>query len=148
MKSRKIGYWVTTGLTALLFLFGGVVDFLRSDTVAVGMAHLGYPLYFAAILGVWKILGGIAILAPGLPRLKEWAYAGILFDLTGAAASHASSGDPAAKIATPLVFLIVAIASWALRPASRRLGSIELGRGRPLAERGMVTGGKIEPVAR
>jgi len=146
MKSRKIGYWVTTGLTALLFLFGGVVDLLRSDAVAVGMAHLGYPLYFAAILGVWKILGGIAILAPGLPRLKEWAYAGILFDLTGAAASHASSGDPASKIATPLVFLIVAIASWALRPASRRLGSIELGR--PLVERGVVAGGKIEPVAR
>jgi len=69
------------------------------------------------------VLGGLAILAPRLPRLKEWAYAGIAFDLIGAAISHAAMGDPAAKVIVPLVILGIAAASWALRPASRRLGA-------------------------
>jgi len=85
------------------------------------MSHLGYPVYFAALLGVWKILGGLAILAPRMPRLKEWAYAGMFFDLTGAAVSHGSVGDPPARILTPLAILVLVIASWALRPKSRVL---------------------------
>jgi hypothetical protein len=85
---------------------------------------LGYPAYVATILGVWKLLGAAAITTPGLPRLKEWAYAGIAFDLSGAALSHAASGDVAARIAVPLVLLALAGASWALRPASRRLGEL------------------------
>jgi uncharacterized membrane protein YphA (DoxX/SURF4 family) len=88
------------------------------------MAALGYPAYFVTILGAWKLLGGLALLAPRLPRLKEWAYAGIAFDLTGAAFSHAAVGHPAAKVIAPLVILGLAAASWALRPASRRLGSV------------------------
>jgi len=90
----------------------------------------------ATLLGVWKLLGAAAIAAPGLPRLKEWAYAGVLFDLSGAAFSHASSGDPAAKVAVPLVLLGLAAVSWAFRPASRRLGELVPGpvvrAGRPL----------------
>ncbi len=85
------------------------------------MTHLGYPVYFTTILGVWKVLGGIVVLAPRLARLKEWAYAGMLFDLTGATASHAAVGDPVAKIVTPLVILGIVMASWSLRPESRRL---------------------------
>jgi hypothetical protein len=73
------------------------------------------------ILSVWKVLGGLAVLAPHLPRLKEWAYAGMAFDLSGAAASHAAVEDPAGKIVVPLVLLGIAMVSWALRPESRKL---------------------------
>jgi len=121
MNGKKIAYWITTALIAFVCLFGGVVDIMQPAAAKEGMAHLGYPVYVLTILGVWKVLGGIAILAPKFPRLKEWAYAGILFDLTGASASHASSGDPVAKIMTPLIILLIVIASWALRPESRKL---------------------------
>ena len=120
-KAQKIGYWVCTGLIGFAFLSGGVVDVLQPAEAVQGMTHLGYPLYFMTIIGVWKVLGAIAILAPGLPLIKEWAYAGIVFDLTGAAASHAAVGDGAADILTPLVMTAMAVASWYLRPESRRL---------------------------
>lgn len=123
-RGKTIGYWVTTGLTAAAFLSGGAGDLSRAPQVLEGMHALGYPAYFATILGIWKVLGGVAILAPRFPRLKEWAYAGIAFDLTGAAASHAFSGDPAPKVITPLVLLGIAAASWALRPDSRKLGGL------------------------
>ena len=84
-------------------------------------AHLGYPAYFFTILGVWKLGAVIALVAPGLPRLKEWAYAGIFFNLTGAAASHAVVRDPLGNVMTPLIVLAIAMTSWALRPESRRL---------------------------
>lgn len=120
----KITYWIATGLTVVAFAFGGVTDILRGEDISAGMTHLGYPLYVATLLGIWKVLGAIAIAVPRLPRLKEWAYAGILFDLTGAAWSHAASGDPIGKIATPVIVLVIAMASWAMRPAERRLGSV------------------------
>jgi uncharacterized membrane protein YphA (DoxX/SURF4 family) len=118
---RLIAYWVTTGLTAFAFLSGGVADVLRPSFVMEGMTHLGYPAYFVLILGVWKVLGGVAVLVPRFPRLKEWAYAGMLFDLTGATASHAAIGDPVDKIVTPIILLGIVAASWALRPDSRKL---------------------------
>jgi hypothetical protein len=121
MTARNLGYWITTGLVALAFAFGGVADLARFPDVIAGMAHLGYPAYFAGLLGLWKVLGAGAILAPGTARLKEWAYAGMFFDLTGAAYSHASSGDPAGKILTPLVLLGLVAASWALRSDARAL---------------------------
>jgi hypothetical protein len=89
------------------------------------MVLLGYPLYFFHILGFWKVLGAIAILVPRFPRLKEWAYAGIFFDLTGAAASCVAVGGYgpyAFHVLAPLVLAALAIASWALRPASRIIG--------------------------
>ena len=122
MKRRRIAYWVTTALTAFVFLSGGVADIIQPADLIKGMTDLGYPVYFTTILGVWKVLGGLAVLAPRLPRLKEWAYAGMFFDLSGASASHASVGDPVNKIVTPLVLLGIVIASWALRPESRKLG--------------------------
>jgi len=121
MKTELIGYWVATGLTALAFTFGGLADVARAPDVQAGFTHLGYPLYVAVILGIWKLLGAAAIVAPRLPRLKEWAYAGMFFDLTGAAASHVAVGDPASKVIIPLVVLALAATSWVLRPESRSL---------------------------
>jgi uncharacterized membrane protein YphA (DoxX/SURF4 family) len=121
MNARTIGYWIATALTAFVFISGGVVDAGRFAFAVEQITRLGYPSYFLVILGVWKVLGGIAVLLPGTPRLKEWAYAGMFFNMTGAAATHAFVGDPAKEIATPLVILAIVIASWALRPASRTL---------------------------
>jgi uncharacterized membrane protein YphA (DoxX/SURF4 family) len=124
MKSKLIGYWVTTGLLALVLLSGGVFDIAQPKDVADIFTHLGYPLYFGALLGVWKVLGGIAILAPKFPRLKEWAYAGAFFDLSGAVVSHIARGDSIRDILTPAVLIVLAIASWVLRPPNRRLGEL------------------------
>ena len=121
--ARSIAYWTTTGILSAQLLMSGVFSLARPPQVLEGMHHLGYPAYFALILGTWKVLGVIAIVAPRFPRLKEWAYAGILFDLTGAAFSHAASGDGPQAFG-PLLFLALAVASWALRPASRVLGSL------------------------
>lgn len=121
MKARRIAYWVATALTAYVFLAGGAVYLTRPKFVTDELTRLGYPAHFVLLLGVWKALGGAAVLAPGLPRLKEWAYAGMFFNLTAAAATHAAAGDPAFKTVTPLVILGVVMTSWALRPESRRL---------------------------
>jgi uncharacterized membrane protein YphA (DoxX/SURF4 family) len=120
MNARNIFYWIATAMTAFIFLSGGVVDALRLPFAMEGMRHLGYPDYFMVILGVWKVLGGLTVLSPRLPRLKEWAYAGMMFDLTGASASHLATGDPLGKAIVPLILFGIVIASWALRPRSRR----------------------------
>jgi uncharacterized membrane protein YphA (DoxX/SURF4 family) len=130
---RRIAYWVTTALTAFVFVYGGVLDILQPKDVVAGMTHLGYPLYFATILGIWKVLGGLVVLAPRLPRLKEWAYAGMIFDVTGAAASHASVGDPPVNVVAPVVIAAIVMTSWALRPASRRLAGITTSPAHPIA---------------
>ena len=124
MKSKAIGYWVTTGIIALLIGSGGIMQVMRLPDAVAGITRLGYPVYFIVLLGVWKVLGAMAIVAPRLPRVKEWAYAGILFDLTGASVSHAASGSSAGNVVGPAIFAVVAIASWALRPASRTLGAL------------------------
>ncbi|HEX3697248.1 MAG TPA: DoxX family protein [Polyangia bacterium] len=116
--ARTTAYWITTGLVTLVFLAGGITDVARPANVVAIMNHLGYPLYFATILGIWKLLGAATVVVPAPARLKEWAYAGMFFDLTGAAFSHAASGDPAKAILTPLVILGLVIASWALRPSA------------------------------
>jgi hypothetical protein len=118
-KPTVVAYWVTTGLIAAAFLAAGAAELASAPGAVAATRALGYPAYFLTILGVWKVLSAPALLAPRLPRLKEWAYAGIFFDLTGAAASHVFSRDPPGKIATPLVLLIIAAASWALRPPTR-----------------------------
>lgn len=113
----KAGYWIATILVALAMIAGGAADFLLLDPVKESMDHLGYPHYFARILGFWKVLGGIAIVVPGYSRLKEWAYAGIFFDLTGALASHISVGDGVKEFAPPIVLVALLIASYRLRSA-------------------------------
>jgi uncharacterized membrane protein YphA (DoxX/SURF4 family) len=123
MNARTLAYWTTTALTAFSFISGGAAYLYHAEAPLKGMAELGYPMYFVMLLGVWKVLGGVAILAPRLPLLKEWAYAGIAFDLTGAVVSHAASGHPPMKLVGPIAILAIAVASWALRPASRRLNA-------------------------
>lgn len=120
-KARSRGYWITTSLASLNLLIAGTAYLAGVQVVRDGFAELGYPMFLVTVLGICKVLGGIALLPPGLPRLKEWAYAGITFNLLGAAVSHAAVGHPAAKVIAPLVVLGVVLASWSLRPASRRL---------------------------
>ncbi len=129
-KMKVIGYWVTTILIALETLAGGVTDLMHGRTnlfsgprVVDVITSLGYPVYVLAILGIWKIAGAIVLVVPRFLRLKEWAYAGIVFELSGAAASQAVRGRPSDIIA-PLLLLGLALSSWALRPPSRTLGVI------------------------
>lgn len=121
MKAKTVGYWICTVLIALAFLSGGVAYLLRMSQVIEGVTRLGYPLHFVTVLGVWKVLGGAAVLLPDLALVKEWAYAGMIFDLTGAAAAHVASGDDAQHILIPLVLSALVVASWALRPEGRKL---------------------------
>jgi hypothetical protein len=126
MRAKSIAYWTTTILVALPIGSGGVAQMSQFHANPHGVVPvLGYPTYFFAILGFWKVLGAIAILVPRIPRLKEWAYAGIFFDLTGAAASCAAVGDYgvyAFHILAPLILAGLTVASWALRPQSRIVG--------------------------
>ena len=119
-KGRIMAYWITTGLTAAEAIAGGLSDVLRLSYVEATMNHLGYPGYFTVLLGAWKLCAAVALLLPKYPRLKEWAYAGIVFNMTGAVASHLAVGDGAATVAVPIVFMVLAVASWALRPPARR----------------------------
>jgi hypothetical protein len=121
MKKRAVSYWIVTGLVALAFVGGGAMDVLAAPEMVASVTHLGYPAYLGRILGVWKLLGALTVLAPGLPRLKEWAYAGMFFNLTGAAVSHVVVGDGIDKILPPLLLSVLVLASWALRPAGRKL---------------------------
>jgi hypothetical protein len=125
-RAKSIAYWTTTGLVAFFIGGGGVAQMAQFRANPHGTVPvLGYPLYFFAILGFWKVLGAIAILVPRFPRLKEWAYAGIFFDLTGAVASVTAVGVYgvyAFHIIAPLVIAGLTVASWALRPQSRVIG--------------------------
>jgi hypothetical protein len=131
MNMKSIGYWVATTLIALETFVGGITDLVRGRTELVAgppvvgvVTHLGYPVYILTILGVWKLLGAVVIVVPGLPRLKEWAYAGVFFELTGAAASYALHGEITSDLAAPLILAALAMISWALRPEGRVLGSV------------------------
>jgi len=121
MHVRAIGYWATTALVAVAFIVPGIGNLIHAPHFAQDMAHLGYPAYFLTVLGTWKVLGALAIVLPGLPRLKEWAYAGMIFDLTGAAASRVASGDAAIAAIAPLIIAAVVVTSWVLRPTGRVL---------------------------
>jgi uncharacterized membrane protein YphA (DoxX/SURF4 family) len=125
MKTKSIVYWTMTILVSF-FMSGGVTQIWQYRANPHGFVpELGYPLYFFAILGFWKVLGAIAILVPRFPRLKEWAYAGIFFDLTGAAVSCAAVGGYGAyafHVIAPLILTAFTVASWALRPESRKIG--------------------------
>jgi uncharacterized membrane protein YphA (DoxX/SURF4 family) len=126
MKAKIIAYWTTTILVAFFIGSGGVAQLAQYQGNPHGVVPvLGYPMYFFAILGFWKVLGAIAILVPRFSRLKEWAYAGIFFDLTGAAASCAAVGGYGAyafHVLAPLFLAVLAVVSWALRPKSRTIG--------------------------
>jgi uncharacterized membrane protein YphA (DoxX/SURF4 family) len=121
MKLKSIIYWVVTGMLAFFIGSGGAAELMHVRGNIEGLVQLGYPPYFATIIGFWKVLGAIAILVPRFPRLKEWAYAGIFFNMTGAAATGLFTHSASWHVIVDLVLTAFTIASWALRPASRRL---------------------------
>ena len=126
-RGRGIAYWISTVLVAAELALGGAWDILQIPYVRAVIDHLGYPRYFLVILGVWKVLGAVALVVPRLPRLKEWAYDGAVFNYTGAVASHLAVGDGALALVYPVIQVGLVAASWALRPPSRRdLRPVEL----------------------
>ena len=133
-RIRIITYWTFTVLLVFELAAGSLWNLLQIEWVRVQLNHLGYPLYYTYISGVWQIGGAAVIIAPGFPRLKEWAYAGSFFQFSGAVASHLLAGDGVEVWLPPLVFLMFVIVSWALRPADRRLPNAGLApETRPLA---------------
>jgi uncharacterized membrane protein YphA (DoxX/SURF4 family) len=118
---KSISYWVITAMVAFFIGSGGAAELARVPGNVQGLAQLGYPVYFATIIGFWKVLGAIGILAPRFPRLKEWAYAGIFFNMTGAAATGVFTHSAAWHVIVDVVLAALTVASWALRPPSRRL---------------------------
>jgi uncharacterized membrane protein YphA (DoxX/SURF4 family) len=120
-KKYKIIYWFFTLWLALGMVSTGIVQLIRSNDEVLRIEHLGYPVYFLTLLGMWKVLGVAAVLAPGFPRLKEWAYAGFFFAMSGAAISHAAVGDPMGEILPSLLLLAITLVSWYFRTPDRRM---------------------------
>jgi hypothetical protein len=120
-KPRLIAYWICTVVIALLIGSGGLAQVLRLPQNVQGMTALGYPLHFIVLLGAWKVLGALTLLAPGLRLVKEWAYFGIFVDLSGAVVAAAASGSGAFHILAPAILIGPLVASWALRPDSRKM---------------------------
>lgn len=127
-KANKIIYWIATlwlasGMlaTGTLQLFKAKAEGALAPPGVYGITHLGYPVYFLTILGVWKILGVVALLIPKFPLLKEWAYAGFFFVMSGAIFSHIASGDPVKENIPALLLLILTVTSWYFRPENRKI---------------------------
>jgi hypothetical protein len=122
-RIKVIAYWLCTGIIALETVTGAQWDLSRKDFVKNVFNHLGYPDYLLTILGLWKIPAFIVILAPRLPLLKEWAYAGLFFVYSGAVASHLLAGDHFSVWVGPFIFCLLTVVSRALRPDSRKVSS-------------------------
>ena len=133
---ERAAYWVCTGLVVFFIGSGGLAYAVQVPEVVQGVVALGFPVYFIVLLGVCKVLGSIAILVPGFPLVKEWAYAGIMIDLTGAVTASLATGGAWWHVAAPLSIAVLVAASWALRPESRRLpgATIRGRRMRPMRE--------------
>ena len=114
MKKLKIIFWTVTVLMAAFMLLSAVPDVLRIPEAVEIFKHLGYPVYLLPFIGIAKILGAVAVIVPGFPRLKEWAYAGLTFDLIGAFYSHISVGDPASSWVFPVIALALVLGSYFL----------------------------------
>ena len=118
---NKIIYWVATALLSFGMLGSGISQLLHLKDMNELITHIGYPLYFMYIIGVWKILGVIVILIPNFKLLKEWAYAGFFFLMTGALLSHLFMGDVGNAILGPLFQTLFIVTSWYFRPANRKI---------------------------
>ncbi|PZG20479.1 DoxX family protein [Micromonospora craterilacus] len=129
-RIRPIAFWVTTFVVVFELIAGSVWNLLTIEWVEVQLHHLGYPHFFAYVLGAWQAGAAVAIIVPRLPLLKEWAYVGAFFLWSGAVVSHLSVGDGLQSWGVPLMFGAFAIASWVLRPADRRLPETRLRRNR------------------
>lgn len=120
-KRNKIIYWIATTWLSLGMISTGIVQLLKMKDEADMFTRLGYPLYLLTILAVWKFLGVIAILIPKFPLLKEWAYAGFFFAMSGAVFSHFAVGDEAKEFFGPSLLIILTVISWYFRPANRKV---------------------------
>jgi hypothetical protein len=123
-KIDKITYWVSTLWLSLGLVSTGLVQLLRAKEGQGGLdslTHLGYPVYLLTILGAWKLLGVVALLVPKFTLVKEWAYAGIFFMMSGAVFSHLASGDGWKEILPSLLLLVLTVVSWYFRPADRKI---------------------------
>jgi hypothetical protein len=130
-KRNKIIYWIATLWLALGMVATGLVQLLKVQAEGAvappgvyGIKYLGYPVYFLTILGVWKLLGVVAVLIPKFPLLKEWAYAGFFFVMSGALFSHIAMGDPVVELFPGLLLLVLTVVSWYFRPADRKVISV------------------------
>jgi hypothetical protein len=133
-KTNKIIYWISTLWLALGMVstaFGQVLRWNEGQGAVDSITHLGYPVYLLTILGVWKILGTVAVLVPKFPLLKEWAYAGFFFAMTGAIFSHIAVGDPVTALIPALLLLGLTMVSWYFRPAGRKIVAEERLRHQP-----------------
>ncbi|HLF65510.1 MAG TPA: DoxX family protein [Saprospiraceae bacterium] len=120
-KRNKIIYWIATIWLALGMLSSGIVQAFNMKEEVAFILELGYPVYFVTILGIWKILGVVAVLIPKFPLLKEWAYAGFFFAMSGAIFSHIASGNSVKEIFPPLLLLVLTMVSWYFRPVGRKI---------------------------
>lgn len=120
-RQLHAAYWVITVIVVGECLVGGAMDLARLPPFYPLLIQLGYPAYLATILGTAKIIAGVVVSAPGLPRLKEWAYSGISINMIGAGASYLAMHQSITNVIPPAVFCALALASWALRPPTRRL---------------------------
>ena len=122
-KTHKIIYWIATIWLSLGMVSTGAVQLMKIKEETEMMSRLGYPVYVLTILGIWKMLGTIAVLVPKFPLLKEWAYAGFFFAMSGAVFSHLANGDSVIELIGPTLLIVLTIVSWYLRPADRKLVS-------------------------
>jgi hypothetical protein len=120
-RSGIIAYWLCTVYIAVTSLVAGVLDLARAQPLWGELVRLGYPPHFGAVLGTWKVLGALALVAPRRPLLKEWAYAGLFVDFSGAIVAHAAAGDGVGSFVGPLLSIAALVGSWSLRPRDRRL---------------------------
>jgi len=122
-KRNKIIYWIFTLWLSLGMVSTAAIQLLKNKDEVDNFTSLGFPTYLMTIIGVWKILGVIAILIPKYPLLKEWAYAGFFFVMSGAIISHLASDHNFSKIFASLLLLVLTIISWYFRPADRKFSS-------------------------
>ena len=126
-KRNKIIYWIATLWLALGMLSTGIVQLLNVKEETEFILALGYPAYFLTLMGAWKILGVVAVLIPKFPVVKEWAYAGFLFLMSGAIFSHIAMGNGMKEIVGPLLLVVLTVVSWYFRPADRKIIPIAIG---------------------
>lgn len=132
-RTNKLIFWISTLWLASGMLATGILQLLKmkaegavSPPGVEGITHLGYPVYFLTILGIWKILGVVAMLVPRFPLVKEWAYAGFFFTMSGAIFSHIAVGDPLKELFPSLLLLVLTMVSWYFRPADRKFNSMKM----------------------
>ena len=124
-KRNKIIYWIATVWLALGMMSTAIVQLIRMDEEVANIEKLGYPVYILTILGIWKILGVIIVLMPKAVVLKEWAYAGFFFAMSGAIFSHIAVKDPLSELFGPSLLLVLTVVSWYFRPAGRKITNLK-----------------------